>query len=510
MITRKRYIPILAGTLVLFAAGLSCRLEVPIQEMAGAKTTITRAVEVKAETYAPAELGKARDYLKASHLEIQKENMDGAKGMAVKSGEEAQKAIDKSLPLLSADSLGAAKKVHAEADLLYASKYSTESFAGADRLIRDAETLHANKDYWNAHLKSVEGRAKAEDAKANSLRYVPSVKDEIASTDAQAADLQSKRGGEFARTEISGARDKLKTARGKADMNNLKEAVPLLDEAKALLGTARSNTMRGISGEKLASAEKSLQQAQASSLKGAFQGDLAKATELVAASRSLHASQSYNDSIAKSDEALTILNTVSVSMASRETEIREEAQGKLGRAKSGLEEVQKSDLKASHEAEIGKAAGHVETGTKLFGEKDYSGTIRESDSALAILDTVKGSGVNGSAKAGGTEVRYGIDPATYVVKYNPRDRDCLWKIAMYTYRNARLWPLIYSANKDKIRDPDLIFPGQNLIIPVIPERQQRIREEKKQNGAAEEKSQNGTVKESKSMMESKDGTPVVK
>ncbi len=39
---------------------------------------------------------------------------------------------------------------------------------------------------------------------------------------------------------------------------------------------------------------------------------------------------------------------------------------------------------------------------------------------------------------------------------------------MYVYKDARLWPLIYVANKDHIKDPDLIFPGQKLVIPAIP------------------------------------------
>ncbi|HPA70862.1 MAG TPA: DUF4398 domain-containing protein [Spirochaetota bacterium] len=522
MISRKRYTRLIIGALVMLGAGLSCRLDVPIEEMVNAKMKINRAVEVKADTYAPAEIGKARDYLKASHQEVQSEMMDGARTMALKSDEEAQKAIDKSLPLLSADALGNAKKVYAEADMLYASKYSAASFGEADRLIKEADSLHTNKDYWNSYHTSQKALEKAADAKAASLRYVPTVKSEIAGLDAQAADLQSKRGGEFAQSDINAAREKLRAANGKADANNLKEAAPLVEEARTLLGTARANTMRGISAEKLAAAEKSLQQAQASKMKGSFEGDLTRATDLVASSRSLHSSQSYENSIARSDEALTLLNTVSLSMTSRENELREEAQGKLGKAKSGLDEVRNSDLKAGHESELGTAAGHVEAGSRLFVEKDYNGTIRESDSALALLETVKAAGLNkaagtgeatGTAEAGetgrtgaagegaGQAIRYGIDPANYVVKYNPRDRDCLWKIAMYTYRNARLWPLIYSANRDKIRDPDLIFPGQNLVIPVIPERQQRTLDDKKGGGE---------VRESKSMPAKKDGSPDVK
>jgi nucleoid-associated protein YgaU len=45
--------------------------------------------------------------------------------------------------------------------------------------------------------------------------------------------------------------------------------------------------------------------------------------------------------------------------------------------------------------------------------------------------------------------------------------ECLWRIAGYPtiYSDPFLWPLIYSANRDHIKDPDLIFPGQVFSIP---------------------------------------------
>lgn len=45
--------------------------------------------------------------------------------------------------------------------------------------------------------------------------------------------------------------------------------------------------------------------------------------------------------------------------------------------------------------------------------------------------------------------------------------DCLWKIAnsVAVYGNASKWPQIYEANKDQIRDPDLIYPNQVFKIP---------------------------------------------
>ncbi len=45
--------------------------------------------------------------------------------------------------------------------------------------------------------------------------------------------------------------------------------------------------------------------------------------------------------------------------------------------------------------------------------------------------------------------------------------DCLWMIASYLsiYSDAKRWPEIYEANKDKIKDPDLIYPKQIITIP---------------------------------------------
>ncbi len=45
--------------------------------------------------------------------------------------------------------------------------------------------------------------------------------------------------------------------------------------------------------------------------------------------------------------------------------------------------------------------------------------------------------------------------------------ECLWLISSYpeVYNNAAKWPLIYRANKDQIKDPDLIYPNQIFEIP---------------------------------------------
>ena len=52
-------------------------------------------------------------------------------------------------------------------------------------------------------------------------------------------------------------------------------------------------------------------------------------------------------------------------------------------------------------------------------------------------------------------------PTKYVVKKG----DSLWRIAGKVYGNPLKWGRIYRANKDKIKNPNKIYPNQVLTIP---------------------------------------------
>jgi len=54
-----------------------------------------------------------------------------------------------------------------------------------------------------------------------------------------------------------------------------------------------------------------------------------------------------------------------------------------------------------------------------------------------------------------------------VTKYTVNDGETLWLIASrkQVYHDAFLWPLLYRANRDQIRDPRRIYTGQVLNIP---------------------------------------------
>jgi nucleoid-associated protein YgaU len=44
--------------------------------------------------------------------------------------------------------------------------------------------------------------------------------------------------------------------------------------------------------------------------------------------------------------------------------------------------------------------------------------------------------------------------------------DSLWRISRITYGDGTRYAIVYRANRDRIRDPNLIHPGQILVLPV--------------------------------------------
>lgn len=55
--------------------------------------------------------------------------------------------------------------------------------------------------------------------------------------------------------------------------------------------------------------------------------------------------------------------------------------------------------------------------------------------------------------------------APKVKTYTVKSGDCLWNIAKKYYGNGAQYTKIYNANKGKVKNPNLIYPGQVLTIP---------------------------------------------
>ena len=57
----------------------------------------------------------------------------------------------------------------------------------------------------------------------------------------------------------------------------------------------------------------------------------------------------------------------------------------------------------------------------------------------------------------------------YTVRLIPERRDCLWRIAEYAaiYGDPWKWPQIWRRNRGLIQNPDLIYPGWQLVVPLL-------------------------------------------
>lgn len=63
------------------------------------------------------------------------------------------------------------------------------------------------------------------------------------------------------------------------------------------------------------------------------------------------------------------------------------------------------------------------------------------------------------------ETKRDVSSAPKVQTYTVKSGDCLWTIAKKYYNDGARYKEIYEANKDKLKSPNLIYPGQELILP---------------------------------------------
>lgn len=84
-------------------------------------------------------------------------------------------------------------------------------------------------------------------------------------------------------------------------------------------------------------------------------------------------------------------------------------------------------------------------------------TLKEYANQAAAIDTIPAARQIGD----GIQTANATSSDTYTVVKG----DCLWKIASKFYGSGSQYTRIYNANKDKIKNPNLIYPGQVLTIP---------------------------------------------
>ncbi|MDE6053158.1 MAG: phage tail protein [Lachnospiraceae bacterium] len=83
-------------------------------------------------------------------------------------------------------------------------------------------------------------------------------------------------------------------------------------------------------------------------------------------------------------------------------------------------------------------------------------TMKEYANQVARITTIPSRDQGGKAK---------MAVETTNEMYTVVKGDCLWNIAKKFYGSGNQYSKIYNANRDKIKNPNLIYPGQVLVIP---------------------------------------------
>lgn len=103
----------------------------------------------------------------------------------------------------------------------------------------------------------------------------------------------------------------------------------------------------------------------------------------------------------------------------------------------------------------------------LFDKKPDFSDIKKDSTTAGSSGSLDGFANRNTANADFSDVESGSSSQssgtgrTYTVKSG----DSLSKIAKQFYGDGNDWKRIHAANRDKVPNPDLIHPGQELIIP---------------------------------------------
>ncbi len=133
-------------------------------------------------------------------------------------------------------------------------------------------------------------------------------------------------------------------------------------------------------------------------------------------------------------------------------------------AERRIAEVATAPGGSNYKAEIAEAKGLVAEAKALFAKESWEESRSKALQAIDALNKITGVKTAPKDASGKTLPRF------YTVVARPSNTDCFWNIAKMkaVYNNPVLWPLLWKANKDKLRDPEnpnLLHPGTVLEIP---------------------------------------------
>ncbi|MCB1173897.1 MAG: LysM peptidoglycan-binding domain-containing protein [Leptospiraceae bacterium] len=418
-----------SGLGLAFGLGLvfvtACGSDIPVQELDIAHQQLESARAEDAAQYAADDYNAGREALLAAHQKLADDDTSGARSSAGEASALAIKSRQTAAPQFTAKQADSAKTELAQADEAYAEALAPRDFDAATRLYNDGNSL-----YGNAKSMQESGN----DPLAVLDQYSAAANKFQASTEAsaKARNLALSQKGDIL-DSLAGIESDLK----KAETYGAEQENPeVLASARDRLQKARSL----IEADKLKDGHAEMKLAEK------------EAAELLAQVESKYADSKLTEAREAVTKSQTLFKEIDVP-ANKKT-------------------AEQQAIIATLNEQVGAAGEALNSSEGFYNDKKYSDSINESEEAIRLSQIIyEQSNLLATARkadldTGGSDEKTSLDGEAYTVR-KARPADSLWRIAQKKehYGNGHLWPRIYKANKSKIKNPNLIYPGQKFVIP---------------------------------------------
>jgi LysM repeat protein len=153
----------------------------------------------------------------------------------------------------------------------------------------------------------------------------------------------------------------------------------------------------------------------------------------------------------------------------RDTELSAQVAARLERLSTCLDMTRQAlrTVTATGKAELLSAQRAVASAENLMQQAQALLAEGKEAQAVSRLDTAMADCLTAQDLATGAQSTTARQLPPGPDRYTVVRGDTLWGISARDniYNNALLWPIIYKANREQIRNPNLIFPRQVLAIP---------------------------------------------
>jgi nucleoid-associated protein YgaU len=366
-----------------------------------------------------------------------------------------------------------AKTAISTAERYKASVYAPEELkAAGDALLAAHEAIKNAKDK-DAQAKALDAKAKADAAIAKALPLL--AKDTIDGAKKTIAEAKGLFSDEFAPEETIAAENAINEADALYGAKSFAEAYEDGLSAQSSANAARDKALARIPALKsklaeLESERDTLKSHDAASYAGEELSELDADLEAAHIALNENRIQEAVVSIGNASDRIEKIHFMGKGML---------AQQKIAKAEESLAKISASPGADKAKDDIEKARAKTGEAKQTLSDGNPDDALTRADEALAMIDAIaislEKNKTGGSTASNGatitTDKKNGVivtgDEVRYTVQWRKRNTDCLWRIAGKMYKNAKMWPIIFMANRDQIKDPDLIYPGQKLIIPAL-------------------------------------------